>query len=309
MILANIDPKAWIVAMFIRDDGERLLLGDGKYDFNADQLHYGADAMANDVVELQGTNGQVLAGQVRRSTAQDFSGFVGTGTNSKQEIEQWRREFLCFFATGHYFTAVYVACPEHEGDKNSAIARKRGYLTEAPEVRELYQVTPEYHVALAFEDVNYYQYAEDSEGNEIYANIETIDVSGAADGGLVWDNNGAVWDEATGMLWNGTITPETKDIYNDGVASCPIIWEIDGATTNPTLNNLSTGESMQFEGVVPSGSKLIIDTGAKTAKLDGQNVYEQFRGTWIQLKPNMNKLKYMAETTQPSTIKWNEVVG
>lgn len=312
MILANIDPKAWIVAMFIRDDGERLLLGDGKYDFNADQLHYGADTLANDVVELQGANGQILAGQVRRSTAQDFDGFIGTATNSKQEIEQWRRDFFRFFAIGHLYTAVYVSCPKTLGAKNYAIARKRGYLVEAPEVRELYQVTPEYHVALAFEDVNYYEYEEDNNGDEIYANSATIYVGGEVIGGLVWDDQGVVWDPS-GAIWEGVEMPDTQTVVNEGVASCPFVWEVDGYTKNPTLQNLTTGKAIQYSGEIQNGSKLIIDMSKQTALLDGENVFNRINGDWLTLAPGDNRINYSVTgsslDTKSSMIKWNSIVG
>lgn len=179
----------YILALIKRDDGERLLLGSGFYEFSAGQKHFNPNQFANDVVELQGTDGQLLAGQVRRSTSQVFEGVIGDGTTSKQMVEQKRREFFLFFRKQHHYTVVYIM-PD-----GTAIKRDRGYITEAPAVQELYQFQPKWRVALAFEDVNYYSYAEDDQGQEIYSFEATLALANISDGGLVWDDKGAISDE------------------------------------------------------------------------------------------------------------------
>lgn len=178
----------YILALFKRDDGERLLLGSGFYEFDKGQKHFNPNTFANDIVELQGTDGQLLAGQVRRSTSQSFDGYIGDGTTIKTVVEQKRREFFLFFRKQHHYTVVYIM-PD-----GTAIKRERGYITDAPAVQELYQVQPKWHIALAFEDVNYYSYAEDAQGNEIYSFDATLALANIEDGGLVWDANGATSD-------------------------------------------------------------------------------------------------------------------
>lgn len=176
----------YILALFKRDDGERLLLGSGFYEFDKGQKHFNPNTFANDIVELQGTDGQLLAGQVRRSTSQSFDGVIGDGTTTKTVVEQKRREFFLFFRKQHHYTVVYIF-PD-----GTAIKRERGYITDAPAVQELYQVQPKWHIALAFEDVNYYSYAEDAQGNEIYSFEAELGLANIEDGGLIWDNDGAV---------------------------------------------------------------------------------------------------------------------
>lgn len=178
----------YILALFKRDDGERLLLGSGFYEFDKGQKHFNPNTFANDIVELQGTDGQLLAGQVRRSTSQSFDGVIGDGTTTKTVVEQKRREFFLFFRKQHHYTVVYIF-PD-----GTAIKRERGYITDAPAVQELYQVQPKWHIALAFEDVNYYSYAEDSQGNEIYSFEAELGLANIEDGGLVWDADGATSD-------------------------------------------------------------------------------------------------------------------
>lgn len=163
MNLSDITAKAWILALFIRDDGQRFLLGDGWYDFKDSLQHFQPDNIANDVVELQGADGQLLAGQVRRSGTQEFSGYVGDATTSRATIETRRRDFLGFFQVRRKYKVVYIF-PD-----GKAIQRQRGYLVEPPTVKETWQIFPEYHVALSFENVPYYEYNENSSGQEIYS--------------------------------------------------------------------------------------------------------------------------------------------
>ena len=186
--LATITPHGWILALFIRDDGERLLLGDGYYEFKEEQRHFVANTYINDVVELQGTDGQLIAGQVRRSQAQPFDGYICDPTIDQATTEQKRRDFFLFFRKNHEYKVVYIF---PNGD---AIQRTGGYIVDAPEIREIIQRSPEYHVALAFEDVNYYTYAEAPDGSEKYTYEAELARVFATDGGLVWDGIGMTSD-------------------------------------------------------------------------------------------------------------------
>lgn len=178
--LKDITTKCWILALFIRSDGERFLLGDGMYDFKDSQQHFQANEFANDVIEVQGNDGALLAGQVRRATAQSFDGFIGDATVSKSRIEEARRDFFEFFRKNYYYEVVYIF------QDGSAIKRQRGYIVDAPEVQELWQIHPKYHVALNFEDVNYYVYAELADGTELFGKSVDLTIAGGTFGGLVW---------------------------------------------------------------------------------------------------------------------------
>jgi len=190
MAIQGVDTKCYILALFIRDDGERFLLGSGYYEFKDEQMHFSANTIENDTISVQGNDGYLLAGQVRRPGSQEFNGFVGDGTVDKSMVEQKRRDFFSFFRKNFFYKVVYVF------PNGTAIQRKRGFLVDDPTVQELYQIYPQYHVALNFEDVNYYSYAEDDDGQEIYAKVAEIQLTAsAASGGLIWDNYGVVWED------------------------------------------------------------------------------------------------------------------
>lgn len=303
MNLADITTKCYILALIIRDDGERLLLGDGAYEFKDTQQHFQPNTYANDVVELQGTDGQMLAGQVRRTAVQTFSGYIGDATFSQQAVESARRDFMMFFRKQHFYTAVYIF------KDGTAIQRKRGYIVNAPSVPELWQKFPEWSIGLNFEDPNYYEYAENNLGEEIYAHIQSIAIATAISGGLVWDATGATWD-SIGAIWEAGGSGGITTVTVDGVDSAEPIWTVTGPATNPTLTNITTGQTIEWTGTVPSGQTLIVNMDEMTASLEGANVFQFITGTWITLQAGNNRISYAATgATGPSTLSWNGVVG
>lgn len=186
-MIKDITTQCWILALFVRDDGERILLGSGNYEFREKQMHFYANRYVNDTVDIQGNDGLMLAGQVRRASTQPFDGYIGGPSYTQQEVEQYRQDFLKFFRKNHYYEVIYIF------QDGSAIKRNKGFIVDAPEVKEIRQLSPEYHVSLNFEDVNYYEYQEDAEGNEIYSDSANIPLSTVSSGGLIWDEYGIVW--------------------------------------------------------------------------------------------------------------------
>ena len=226
MNISDIITKCYILALIIRDDGERLLLGDGFYEFKEQLQHFQPNTFQNDVIELQGSDGQLLAGQVRRGATQSFDGYIADSTISREATEEHRQRFLAFFRKKHHYKVVYVF-PD-----GSAIKRERGYIVDAPSVPEMFQRFPEFHIGLNFEDVNYYEYDEGEDGEEIFAHVQNIAIAGYVEGGLIWDNYGAVSNEIT---WVDYALKTTTDGYaqiTDGVLGAPMnLTQLFGNTT------------------------------------------------------------------------------
>lgn len=305
MNLSDIDTKTYILALFIRDDGERFLLGSGAYEFVKDQLHFNKNTYANDIVEVQGNDGLFLAGQVRRPTTQTFKGYIGDASVSKTDVESYRQAFLAFFRKNYYYKVVYIF------QDGTAIQRRKGFIVDAPEVKELYQLFPQYSIGMNFEDINYYSYAEDSDGEEIYGKSALINVSsGAPNGGLIWGNFGVVWDNI-GATWEESSSGGPTTVTVDSIDRIYPIWVVVGPATNPQLTNITTGITTSYMGNITAGSTLVIDMFNKTAKLNETSVVKNVSGEWTYFDPGNNRVSYT--TTNPdavaSTIQWNEVVG
>lgn len=301
--MKGITARCWILALFIRDDGERLLLGDGVYEFNKKQQHFTPNKVSNTVVYVQGNDGVKLAGQTLRASNQTFAGYIGDASLSKQEVETYRRQFINFFKTRYRYEVVYVM-PDR-----SAIKRQRGFLVNAPSVEELWQIHPEYSVTLNFEDVNYYKYEEDDvTGEEIYGQSAMILLSNALTGGFEWDSNGMVWDKI------GAVSAPGKGGYTtlriDSIGKVYPILVIKGQADNPTLENITTGQKISYNGRVSVGQTLEIDMLNQAATLNGTNVLQNISGVWLNLVPGVNRLKYATDNNNATnaTIKWAEVV-
>ena len=266
MSIVSVQPKDFILALFIRDDGERFLLGDGGYDFKDSQLHFVGNTIENDEVAKQGTDGTLLAGQVRRSAIQSFDGYVGDATMAKEAIEQMRRDFIAFFMKGHHFRVVYVDCARN------AWQRKGGYLVDAPEVKELYQIHPEYHVALNFEDVNYYVYDENADGDEILAIVQSVPISSEVEGGLEWDANGAISEAAQ-------MDNETKSVSGSNI-------RVTDAVVAP-FASIQLGGNTSQDGTPTPDAPVPVQTvtGENVVRICGKNLFDKDDATIRQVNP------------------------
>ena len=304
MNLDSIITKPYILALFKRDDGVRFLLGSGAYEFKESQTHFVANTFTNDVVEMQGSDGALLAGQVRRAQTQPFDGFVGDGSSTKTQIETYRINFLKYFQKNHFYTVIYVF------SDGTAIQRRRGYIVDSPEVRELYQMTPEYHIALNFEDVNYYKYAEDSQGDEAYSNRVAVPSDISAYGGVIWDEYGATWDNY-GLIWEEGGGGGQTVITVDSITNVLPTISITGPSYNPIITNITTGQSIKYYGNILSSQTLAIDVSQKTAKLNGTSVIQNVDGDWLELAPGNNRITYTIDNQDQvnAIIEWQEIVG
>lgn len=305
MSIKGVDPRCWIMAMFIRNDGERFLLGDGAFQFAESQQHFAANEIDNTVVTVQGSDGVLLAGQTRRAAPQSFDGYVGDATTTKDDVEFYRRKFLAFFAgnVDRRYEVVYIF------PNGTAIKRQRGFISDAPAVPELWQVHPTYHVSLNFEDPSYYTYAEDSDGNELYGQEANIPLYNATSGGFEWDSAGLKW-KSDGLYClpglGGTVSlnvQSTQTVYP--------IWTVKGLAENPVIENLTTRTKIKYNGRVGLGQTLEVDTLNQTAMLGGTNMLPNIEGNWLTLAPGINRLNFITDNGNAldATLKWAEVVA
>jgi hypothetical protein len=305
MTIQGVTPKCYILSLFIRDDGERFVLGSGYYEFKDNQMHFKSNTVANDIVDVQGNDGYLLAGQVRRPGSQSFDGFVGDGTTDKATVESKRRDFLKFFRKNHFYKVVYVF------SDGTAIQRKRGFLVDDPTVEELYQIYPAYHVALNFEDVNYYSYSENDEGEEIYSKIAQIQLTHQrASGGLIWDSYGIKWSNI-GAEWSEGAPTGPTTVEVDSIDTVYPVWTVQGPATNPQISVLTTNTTFKYNGTVASSQTLVVDMMNKTVLLNGVSMVGNMTGDWIAFNPDTNRVVYITDNLDalPSTIEWQEIVG
>lgn len=304
MSVVSVQARDFILALFIRDDGERFLLGDNGYDFKDGQLHFVANSIENDEVAKQGTDGVMLAGQVRRASVQTFEGYVGDATDAKDEIEEKRKAFIAFFAKGHHFRVVYVDC------NSNAWQRKGGYLVDAPEVKELWQIHPEYHVGLNFEDVNYYSYNEDAEGDEILANYLNVPVSSDVSGGLEWDAIGAVSEDATTEVIGTTASSTGGTAINlAGSVEAPIVkLDVKGNTAQngtPTPSAPVPVQTVTGENIIRITGKNLFQVTATSASVSSGVTYTKLSDSSFTIASNGTSSWARADIALPQALELN----
>lgn len=85
------------------------------------------------------------------------------------------------------------------------------------------------------------------------------------DDGTLWSDGAVDVENFTQQVGAGTFS--INNAGNDRITRGQItIW---GPSTNPKVENTTTGESIQFTGTVPSGTFLLIDLGRQRVTLDG----------------------------------------
>ena len=165
-----------------------------------------------------------------------------------------------------------------------------------------------WEVSLNIGDGSWREYAEDSEGKEIYANSVTIPLVILSQGGEEWDSVGLVAD-SVGEVWtsgSGGMQPisinSTKDIYP--------VWVVEGECINPTIRSNTTDTVATYTGTVANGQTLTVNFEEGTAYLDNSLVSRNITGT-LKCKPGTNLVAFSSDggATTQSLIKWNNIIG
>ena len=132
-----------------------------------------------------------------------------------------------------------------------------------------------------------------------------------------WEDTDDVWyfdagyELDSGLSFDGNYTTQsgagTFSINNTGddVITRGIIL-VSGASTDPTITNTTTGESIAYDGTVGAGETLQIDIGAMQVWLDGTDAYAD-----ITLGSNQTRFMSLAVGTNSitfaggGTLRWH----
>ena len=104
---------------------------------------------------------------------------------------------------------------------------------------------------------------------------------------------------------------DSKIIYNDSDADCPVIVEFRGLAKNPVIKNDTTGQFIKVERVIPEGYTLIINTafGNKSVNIvapDGVSEsamnYISNDSQFFMLQQGENKISFISEEGEPEVF-------
>lgn len=96
---------------------------------------------------------------------------------------------------------------------------------------------------------------------------------------------------------------------NIGTAPTPVILDIAGPVTNPTVTHDQTGSVLRWGGMVVAGDVLRWDTDVRTVSLGGSSRRSSVIGRpgWFALAPGANSIRFSAASTDPAaslTARW-----
>ena len=291
---------------FIRDDGERLAVGgsSGLVNGGTDDWFPAKTLRTSQFTYADADGGQMVK-QHYDPWPVTFSGYIRK--RNAAQVAEARNEFLKFFTTNHYFTAVFTDC------NGTQMAGMSGWISSSPQVvlRGKLDAHPTFSLELTFGDPYLYEYAEDEEGNPIYANSIQVprytDTNDAA--GYMYVGGGYIY-YAGGYAYIGAQSA-IPVINVNSVQSVAPVWTVTGQATNPSITNLTTNTEMRYTGTIAAGQTLVVDCLNQTAMIGTADVSRYLSGDWLTLVPGSNQLQY--ETTsdddaQSSTLSWNGVI-
>lgn len=138
-----------------------------------------------------------------------------------------------------------------------------------------------------------------------YAEATAFDVDpGEYDTGLDYDT-GAIYPNTQSFHWQYTY--HMSSLYNYSPLVTPLRLDIEGAFTNLTATNVSTGQSFSLAMTNPANRTVVIDAGKMQVYQTGggsqSNLLMHFDGDFITLEPGQNKFIFQGSLPN-ATIKY-----
>lgn len=282
-----------------RDDNVR-------FDFDGNELYLSVDNVLLprpdiDSSEIQYTDvdGGEMLSQRLQIGAMSLNGIMYPRTSSYWTLYS---KLSSFFKINHTYRIIYKNAAGDLFSQRGAWLAQSLNLPVQP--REDYA---SWSVGFKLQSSNLYEYSEDNDGNEIYANTVTIPLLTANAGGQKWDTVGQAWD-TVGQIWLSGGGLQTVSVGS--LTSVYPVWTVIGPAVNPRLQNNTTDESAVYNGAVGAGQTLVVDFSAQTAKLDGAIVTRSLDGL-ISFEPGDNIVGFNIDSgaAVSSTVAWNNVIG
>jgi hypothetical protein len=109
----------------------------------------------------------------------------------------------------------------------------------------------------------------------------------------------------------GAVNVLTFSITNNGGARTPIVMELLRTGTGQSkfddiITNTTTGLYMRWNGTFLNGSRLIFDSVNKRVTIGGGNGLRDFQGTFLELEPGVNNLRYDGPGNATINTAWME---
>lgn len=288
------------IKKFIRDDGETLSFdGEEVYLAENNKLLVRPDPNTTAVTYTEADGGEMIRQQAS-TYDQDVKGLIVPKTT-----EYWTlaTRLSLFFKLNYTYKLIYVK-------KDGAMFAITGaWISDGLQILPVpHEDYSEWSVGFTIGDVAWTEYAENSQGEEIYSNTVQISLITANAGGEIWDSVGLVsdnigeeWEAGAGGVQTVNIA-STQPIYP--------IWVVKGPCSNPVLQNNTTDTVASYDGMVASGQTLTVDFASGVAHLDTALATRDVSGL-VSFNPGDNIVGFNSDggDTQYSTISWNNTIN
>ncbi len=288
------------IKKFIRDDGAQLEFDKNELYLDIDNTLLIRPDPETTAINYTEANGAEMIRQQTHTSIQNINGLIIPNNTPYWSLVT---RLTSFFQINHTFKIIYI---EKSGNMFSVDgAWISSALQVPPQSKEDYS---RWTISFEIGRESWREYAEDSEGKEIYANSVKLPLISASSGGEKWDNVGLVSDEI-GELWSGG-EGGVQEIFIDSTQMIYPIWTVEGECINPTIQNNTTDTIAQYNGTVASGQTLVVDFETGEARLDGALVTRNITGM-VSFKPGLNQVGFNSDggATSESLIEWNNTIG
>lgn len=288
------------IEKFIRDDGATLEF-DGQEILLAEDNNLLQRANPNTTtINFTEADGGEMLSQRLETVEQVINGLILPKTS-----EYWTlfNQLAAFFKINHIYKIVY------KKRSGNMFAISNAWVSTALQINPTpHEKYSNWSVGLMLGSNLWREYAEDSNGNEIYANSVEIPLVTSAVGGEDWDNVGLVIDNV-GEVWISG-SGGVQSIMIDSTTVVYPVWTVVGPCVNPKLQNNTTDTEAEYAGAVAAGQTLIIDFESGEARLDGALVTRLVSGV-VSCAPGENLIGFNSDggETKVSTLSWNNIIS
>jgi hypothetical protein len=295
-----IPSNKFTLAALIRDDGKRLDLTGSEIRLSADNSLLARPEIESSDIDYTDMNGGEMIRQRLSSYTQTINGIITPGSTSFWNLYT---AISSFFAINHTFTLVYC---RKDGELFAVKNAWRSGDLELPVPAD--EGITVFSTELKVGNSTLFEYSENSNGQEVYANKVSLRRISAASGGEVWDTTGQlydavgeVWENASGGLSNAFVS-STRKIYP--------VWILHGPAVNPSVQNNTTDTLAAYHGSLSSTQTLIVDFSTGEARLNGAIVSRNITGQ-LSIAPGNNLVGFDVESGEnaASELEWNNVIG
>lgn len=109
---------------------------------------------------------------------------------------------------------------------------------------------------------------------------------------------GLTFDATFDLSFGGPIPAGIVNVTNGGNFAAPWVATIAGPVTDPRIEHVDLGRTLEFDGTVNAGETLTVSSATRTVTINGTSRYSWLvpGSQWFDLPPGANQLRFAAQS-------------